>query len=126
MENNGKNLKEIYVRNDNVLINLDIAKYSPNLKPLIIKFKDDEIETLKAILNHRQHLETIEVWCGDYYLNENELLEVVAKYSPKKFYRFKIHFTYSSYQSGLFPEESRVIGFCNTAPFDLLCLYIYL
>ena len=57
---------------------------------LYTKFKNDEVETLKVILNSCQELECIRVMCGDGYLNECELLEVVTKYSPKNFYELKI------------------------------------
>src|SRR6266542_531077 len=50
LENHGKHLKEIYVCNDNVSINLDIAKHCPNLKSLGIIFQENEVESLKAIL----------------------------------------------------------------------------
>ena len=61
-----------------------MAKFCPNLKSLRTKFKWNEIETLKVILNGCIQLETINVSCGKDYLNEDELLEVVTRYSPKK------------------------------------------
>jgi len=55
-------------------------------------FEEDEIEMLETILINCQQLESIEVWCGDIYLNEMKLLEVVAKCSPKTFYELKIFY----------------------------------
>ena len=77
LENNGRNLKEIYlhVGSDDPL-NLDIARFCPNLKLLSTVFRDDEMETLRVILNRCQQLEVIGVWCGEGYLNQVELLQV--------------------------------------------------
>ena len=56
------------------------------------------------ILNSCQHLESIQIWCCSDYLNEKELLEVLAKYSPNSFYELKL--CYSSVGiSKLLPEE---------------------
>ncbi|GBB86747.1 hypothetical protein RclHR1_13150003 [Rhizophagus clarus] len=85
LENNGKNLKEIYIGEkgmccDNSL-NLAIAKFYPNLSKLYIRIKHNELETLKIILNNYKILESIKIWCGMDYLSENEALETVTKYS---------------------------------------------
>ena len=56
-----------------------------NEKNLYTIFKNDELETLKVIFNGCQQLESIKMLCGESYLNESELLEVV-KYSSKNFY----------------------------------------
>jgi len=91
LENNGKNLKEIYFGYANDSLNSSLAKFCPNLKTLYTIFKYDEVETLKLILHSCQHLESIEVWCGDcghYYLSK--LLKVVVEYSPKEFYDLRI------------------------------------
>ena len=57
-------------------------------------FKDDEIETLKLILNGCQQLGSINVWCGDFYLNETEC-------SSNKFYELKIYFVRIDYSAEL-------------------------
>src|SRR5205823_325127 len=59
---NGKNLNELHIGNSNV--NLDIAKFCPNLKILFAAFMGNEIEGLKAILNGCQYLESIKVYCA--------------------------------------------------------------
>jgi len=128
LENNGKGLKEIYLHNGNNSLNLDIAKFCPNLKTLYTGFKVDEIETLKAILNSCQQLESIETWCGhslfgDDYLNENKLFEMVVKYSPKKFYELKMRY---EYDIELLSEEleSVFISWANHIPPKSLSLII--
>src|SRR5205085_7294083 len=69
LENNGKNLKEIYIDDSiNDSINLAIAKFCPNLQKLFTGFKNNELETLKIILNNCQYLESIKVWCCNNYL----------------------------------------------------------
>ncbi|CAB4400635.1 unnamed protein product [Rhizophagus irregularis] len=94
LEINGKNLNELYMHNNDKILNLIIAKFCPNLKSLFTIFMDDEIENLKLILNNCQYLESIKIWCGDYYLNEKDFLEVFAKYSPKNFYKLEIFYAY--------------------------------
>ncbi|RIA99332.1 hypothetical protein C1645_811569 [Glomus cerebriforme] len=94
LEINGKNLVELYIEDDENSLNLAISKFCPNLKSLFTMFKINEIETLKIILNHCQYLESIKIWYGEKYLNENELFEVIVKYSPKNFYELKIHYDY--------------------------------
>ncbi|GBC03530.1 hypothetical protein RclHR1_05180007 [Rhizophagus clarus] len=94
LEINGKNLNELYMHNNDKILNLVIAKSCPNLKSLFTIFMDDEIENLKLILNNCQYLESIKIWCGDYYLNEKEFLEVFAKHSPKNFYKLEIFYAY--------------------------------
>ena len=93
LENNGTNLKELLGYIEHNSINLAIAKFCPNLKSLSTIFKVDEIETLKMIFNSCQQLESLRVWCGhrgDFKsLHESDLFEVVAKYSPKKFYELR-------------------------------------
>uniref|UniRef100_U9UDH6 Uncharacterized protein n=1 Tax=Rhizophagus irregularis (strain DAOM 181602 / DAOM 197198 / MUCL 43194) TaxID=747089 RepID=U9UDH6_RHIID len=71
LENNGKNLKEFYIscENSDDSINLAIAKFCQNLQLLSILF--ESIGT-----RHDNDL-----------LKEKDLLESLAKYSPKNFYR---------------------------------------
>jgi hypothetical protein len=90
LENNGKNLKEFYIHNSDNSLNLAIAKFCPNLKSLYTLFKHDKIETLKVILNSCQQLESFETHYNYELLSEKELLGVLAKHSPKNFYRLKL------------------------------------
>jgi len=102
---NGNNLKVIHLRYGNTLSNLAIAKFCPNLKSLSTIFRDDEVETLKGILNGCQELESIMVWDGGRsHLNESKLLKVIAKFSPKEFHEIKIIWNYGS-RSEPFLEE---------------------
>jgi hypothetical protein len=86
LENNGKNLKEIYFcdysmsYSDNSL-NLAIAKFCPIIRKLSTGIKNNELETLKIIIDSCQYLESIKIWCGGSYLNEQQALETVMKYS---------------------------------------------
>ena len=73
---NGKKLKEFhvnlnYVGNNNKLLNLDIAKFYPNLRRLSIK--NDEFSTLKNLRYKSQYLESIRVWSHDEYLDTKKL-----------------------------------------------------
>ena len=47
-------------------------------------------------------MERIKIWCGECYLDEKEVLEVVAMNSPKNFYELKIH---NRPGSALLPED---------------------
>ncbi len=102
-ENNGKNLIDLYINRylDNS-INLSIVRYCPNLKNLLITIEKSESSTLKIIFNSCQHLESIKVWCGDRYIDEKEMLKIVANDSPKNLYSLKL----SNWKiSKLLPEE---------------------
>jgi hypothetical protein len=101
-ENNGKNLKELYIscEGSNEPLNLAIAKFCHNLKSLSILF--DKMETLNLILNNCQQLESIGTRHDNKLLNEKDLLKSLAKYSPKNFYRLKLF--YNSH-STLTPED---------------------
>ncbi|GBC03529.1 hypothetical protein RclHR1_05180006 [Rhizophagus clarus] len=104
LEINGRNLKELYVGTSNNSLNLSISRYCPNLENLSTIFMDNEIETLKTILNSCKHLKGINVWCGDEYLNEKKLLQVIANYSPKNFRELEMYYIYDV-QLEVLPEE---------------------
>ena len=55
LENNGKNLKEFYVDEDNSLLYLTIANFCPNLRKLYNVFQDNE--SLKIILKPQRWTE---------------------------------------------------------------------
>ena len=61
LENNGRNLEELHIRTESHSLNLAIVKLCPNLKSLATIFGDDEVETLKVILNGCQELESLGV-----------------------------------------------------------------
>lgn len=92
LEVNGKSLKEFYIGNNDNSLNLAIAKFCPNLRNLFTIFRKDELETLKMILNNCKYLESIEVWCGNDYLDEKKLFDIIAKYSPENFFELKIYY----------------------------------
>jgi hypothetical protein len=83
LENNGKNLKVLYLGcySDDNSLNLAIAKFCPKLKKLSTRIKSNELETLKIILDNCQYLESIKIWCGGKLLSEKEALEIIVKYS---------------------------------------------
>src|SRR6266498_293825 len=117
LEINGENLKKIYLENHVNInsLNLAIPKHCPNLKSLTTRFNNDEVETLKAILNGCQHLESMMVFNskGDRCLNGSKLLEVIANCSPKNFYMLKI--CVYDLKSKIFSEEleSILISWAN-------------
>ncbi|RIA81347.1 hypothetical protein C1645_837155 [Glomus cerebriforme] len=105
LENNGKNLKELYIRHsygDNSL-NLAIAKFCPNLRKYFTIF-NNELESLKTIFISCKYLESIEIWCGDEYLNDKEVLELIVKFSPRNFCELKIYYVIDA-RSEILPEE---------------------
>jgi hypothetical protein len=101
LENNGKNLIELNLfdiscDSDNSL-NLAISKFCSNLKKLSTGFRHNELETLRMVLNSCQYLESIKIWCGGGYLDENEALVTIVKYSRNieeliLHFQFDIHF----------------------------------
>ncbi|GBC29957.2 hypothetical protein GLOIN_2v1591804 [Rhizophagus irregularis DAOM 181602=DAOM 197198] len=80
----------------------DLISLQNNLKSVTLIYysyeseNEEEIGTLKLILNNCQYLETINIWCGDGYLNEKEILEIFAKHSPKNFYELEIFYAYKA------------------------------
>src|SRR5205809_1007635 len=79
LEINERNLKELYLGetkgDSDDSLNLAIAKFCTNLRKLSTRFKDDELETLKMVLNGCQYLESIKIWCDGEFLSEKEALE---------------------------------------------------
>ncbi|CAG8661741.1 3024_t:CDS:2, partial [Funneliformis mosseae] len=93
LENNGKNLEEFSVIEEDNFLKFIIAKFCPNLKKLFIIFEKDDLKGLKLIFKSCKQLESIKFWCSDkeHFLDKNEMLEVIIKYSPKNFYELKFY-----------------------------------
>jgi len=125
LEMNGSHLKEIHLRHGDNLQNLIIAKSCPNLKSLHTGFKSDETETLKAILNGCQLLESIKVqYDYENNLSKNELLEVIAECSPEKFHEIKIHWEVLRTETPLEELEPFFTGWAKRIPRKSLSLII--
>jgi hypothetical protein len=91
LENNGKNLKKLYIKQNSKVLNLSIAYFCPKITSLFIIIDKDEIDVLKTILIKCKYLESIKVWCVYYYLNEKEVLDTIANYSPNSFHELKVY-----------------------------------
>ncbi|CAI2174506.1 19887_t:CDS:1 [Funneliformis geosporum] len=87
---NGKYLRELQIGRSNNLINLAISNFCLNLKYLRTNFLYNEEKTLKQIFNNCNQLTTLQISCDNFYLNEIELLEIVAENSPKGFHELKV------------------------------------
>ncbi|CAB5393162.1 unnamed protein product [Rhizophagus irregularis] len=61
LENNGKKLKEFYVKSNDNSLNLAIIKFCPNLRNLTIRIEDNELEILETILISCKYLESIRI-----------------------------------------------------------------
>ena len=128
-EVNGRNLKELYLGDfdygSDDSLNLAIVKFCTNLRKLSTGFKNDELETLKMVFNSCLYLESIRIWCGDYYLSEKDFLEIVAEYSPRNFHELELYYKYDL-RSELLPEElkSFFINWTNRIPQKPLSLII--
>jgi hypothetical protein len=109
IENNGKNLKELSMGDirgysDNSL-NLAIAKFCPNLRNLSTGFKNDELETLKIILNSCKYMEKIKIWCGSEYLSEKEALDMIVKHSNENITELVLYHQDCIQSAELLPDE---------------------
>ncbi len=105
-----------------------ISKSYNTLQILSTLIISDDLKTLEEIFKNCQRLESIKVWCGDWYLNEKGLLNVVTKFSPKPFHELKIDYAYNV-QSELPSEdlESFFINWTNRTspnPFSLIIINI--
>ncbi|CAG8609796.1 5264_t:CDS:2 [Funneliformis mosseae] len=126
LENNGKNLKVLYIDDSDYSLNLSIAKFCPKLESLFNIILVNEIGSLKLILMSCKLLKSIKVWCGeDDYLNERELLDTVVKCSPNNFYELKIYYI-NNVRTELHPEELEefLIGWTNRIPQKSLSLIL--
>ncbi|PKC02514.1 hypothetical protein RhiirA5_425118 [Rhizophagus irregularis] len=123
LEINGKNLKKLYMTENNVDLSLSITNFCPNLKNLFVIFNNGEIDILKTIFINCQYLESIKIWCGYRYLNEMEVLEMVVNYSPSSFHELKIYISNPDFIS---PNdlESFFIKWKNRAQKKVLSLII--
>ncbi|CAI2173123.1 19565_t:CDS:1 [Funneliformis geosporum] len=123
LEKNGKNLIEFDIGDDNITSNLAIAKFCPNLR--ILSTLIDDLSTLEEILINCQQLESIKVWCGNsiHFFDEKEVLELVARCSPKKFYELKIYYA-DNVQSELLSKdlESFLLNWTNRIPLSLIII----
>jgi hypothetical protein len=91
LENNGKNLKKLYISRSDKALRLSITNFCPNITSLRVTFENDELNIMRIIFINCQYLESIKIWCGEKYLNEKEVLETVANYSPNNFHELKIY-----------------------------------
>ncbi|RIA99693.1 hypothetical protein C1645_869752 [Glomus cerebriforme] len=95
LENNGKNLRELYVdivydfSDDDNSLNLIIAKFCPNIRKFSSIYLYD-LETLKDIFNNCQYLESLRINC-DRCSNRKLLFDFIVKYSPKNFFELKLY-----------------------------------
>jgi len=102
LENNGKSLEEFEYYSNSEILNMAIAKFCLNLKFLYTRIAFDELETFITILNNCQQLERIKIRCNGCYIKENDVLNIVAKYSPKNFHELIL---LELIKSDLLPEE---------------------
>ncbi len=104
LEINGRDLKEFDVGDYSNSANSSIIKFCPNLQTLSTLILNGGLKSLEEIFMKCQQLESIKIWCGEYFLNEKESLEVVARCSPENFSELKIYYT-CNVRSELLPEE---------------------
>ncbi len=91
LENNGKNLKELYIKKDHHLLRFAILQFCPNLKFLYARFMEDE--GLQFVMNHCRRLEGVKVYCCHSFLDEFDLLKTIVEDSPQSFCEIKICYT---------------------------------
>jgi hypothetical protein len=87
LEKNGSSLKELRViEPSDTRLSLAIAKFCPNLRKISCGF--DELEMFKIIFSCCQYLESFIT----FQKINKELLEVIVKYSPKRFHELRLHY----------------------------------
>ncbi|EXX53187.1 uncharacterized protein OCT59_017840 [Rhizophagus irregularis] len=93
LENNGKNLKTLYIGENDEDLSLSISKFCPNIKNLFIRFHNDEINSLKNLFINCQYLESIKIkiqYGKNRYFSGKEILETVVNHSPNNFCELKL------------------------------------
>jgi hypothetical protein len=91
LENNGKTLKKLFICELESVAIPSIANFCINLQNLFVIFNHNELHLLQIIFIKCQYLESIKIWCGEGYLTEKEVLEVVANHAPNSFRELKIY-----------------------------------
>ncbi|GBC10271.1 hypothetical protein RclHR1_00950008 [Rhizophagus clarus] len=129
LENNGKNLKALYIgegSGDNNSLYLAIFKYCINLRKFSARFKINELEMLKIVLKSCIYLKSIEVCCGGGLLSEKEALEVIDKYSHENISEIILYHQYYVQSKNLLPKEleSFFINWANSITRKSLSLVI--
>jgi len=102
LENNGDHLVDLYLSHNNKSLNLSIIQNCSNLKKLFVTIPKGELDILINLFDNCQLLEILEIRCDGDFINEKDMLEVVAKYSLENFYRLRI---LNNEKSKLLPEE---------------------
>ncbi|GBB90421.1 hypothetical protein RclHR1_17380003 [Rhizophagus clarus] len=122
LENNGKNLKNFYISENDRALSLSIANFCPNLKSLCVAFNNSEIDVLKTIFIGCQYLERIKVWCGGDYLIVKKVFETVANHASNNFCELKIY--NSSNSAFISPEDLELffVSWKDRTPKKLLTL----
>ena len=80
LENDGKNLEELYLDNSDCLLNLTaMLGFCPNLRKLHVEITFDDLEALDIIFNSCKYIESISVYryCIDYQC-EKEFFEALV------------------------------------------------
>jgi len=123
LENNGKNLEELYIEEDHHLLRFAIPQFCPNLKFLYARFMEDE--GLQFVMNHCRRLEGVKVYCSHGFLDEFDLLKTIVEDSPQSFREVKICYT-SFPETELNPSDLEFFftGWKNRVPRRSLSLVI--
>ncbi|GBC41482.2 hypothetical protein GLOIN_2v1784405 [Rhizophagus irregularis DAOM 181602=DAOM 197198] len=90
--------------NNDDTLNLSISEFCPNIRKIFTIFKNNELGSLKNIFINCKYLESIKIWCGDRYLNDKKVLDIVLNHSPRDFYELKLYYVINA-QSEITPEE---------------------
>jgi hypothetical protein len=88
LENNGKNLEEFYICCSDSSLCLAVAKFCPNIRNFF-STGYIELELLKKIFIDCQYLESINFRYNNNYI---DVWDIIAKYSPKNFYKLKLYY----------------------------------
>jgi hypothetical protein len=120
LENNGNNLKNFYLGQSNKVLNLSIANTCPKIKRLFVTFNGNETDILKNVLISCKYLESIKVWCRNYYLSEKDLLDTIVNYSSNNFHKLEIQI--SKFDISPKDLESFFVSWSNRTPKKLFSL----
>ncbi|GBC07732.1 hypothetical protein RclHR1_07660008 [Rhizophagus clarus] len=131
LENNGKNLNELYISFENSSYNNNslnsvISKFCTNLRKFSGGFKSNELEMLELILKNCKYLKSIEIFCGGKLLSEKEALSEVVKYSHENISEIILRHYFCTQPEKLLPKEleALIVSLANYVPRRSLSLVI--
>ena len=77
----------------------------------ITEITENNVGYCKELIKMVDEVRHIDGIKGSFYLNETDLFDVIAKYSPTNFHELKLSYSSFNMKSELLPKETRVVSY---------------